>query len=238
MTIKSSWTRGLALHPLGTFQTFDDVMSLTLFDFVSVIHFFPTATVVSLLAFAFALSEQVTIALIATLLAWVASLLSFVAFIIDLILFGWAKHEFGTLNIDASTATAPGELPFCLPISITDYDLHRCAKPFGLTRPTSIISDHMTNFIILLGTWVTFVAFVILLVGGFGTFCGRVVDRRAKRRAADAAAVETAHAKEAAAAAAAAHAQEKIADESAAPATLGKSNWASKFRFGRKAETS
>jgi len=80
--------------------------------------------VVSLLAFAFALSEQVTIALIATLLAWVASLLSFVAFIIDLILFGWAKHEFGTLNIDASTATAPGEPPFCLPFSITDYDLH------------------------------------------------------------------------------------------------------------------
>jgi len=32
VTIKSSWTRGLALHPLGTFQTFDDVMSLTLFD--------------------------------------------------------------------------------------------------------------------------------------------------------------------------------------------------------------
>jgi len=64
------------------------------------------------------------------------------------------------------------------------------------------------------------------------------VDRRAKRRAADAAAVETAHAKEAAAAAAAAHAQEKIADESAPPATPGKPNWASKFRFGKKAETS
>jgi len=61
------------------------------------------------------------------------------------------------------------------------------------------------------------------------------VDRRAKRRAADAAAVETAHAKEAAAAAAAAaHAQEKIADESAPPATPGKPNWASKFRFGKK----
>lgn len=64
------------------------------------------------------------------------------------------------------------------------------------------------------------------------------MDRRAKRRAADAAAVETAHAKEAAAAAAAAHAQEKIADESAPPATPGKPNWASKFRFGKKAETS
>lgn len=63
------------------------------------------------------------------------------------------------------------------------------------------------------------------------------MDRRAKRRAADAAAVETAHAKEAAAAAAA-HAQEKIADESAPPATPGKPNWASKFRFGKKAETS
>ena len=60
------------------------------------------------------------------------------------------------------------------------------------------------------------------------------MDRRAKRRAADAAAVETAHAKEAAAA----HAQEKIADESAPPATPGKPNWASKFRFGKKAETS
>lgn len=70
---------------------------------------FPTATVVSLLAFAFALSEQATVALVATLLAWVASLLTFVAFIIDLILFGWTKHEFGTLNVDASTATASGE---------------------------------------------------------------------------------------------------------------------------------
>lgn len=121
MTIKPSWTRGLALHPLGTFQIFDDVMSLTLFDFISVIHF--PATVVSLLAFAFALSEQVTVALVASLLAWVASLLSFVAFIIDLILFGWSKHEFGRLNIDASTATAPGELPFCLPINM-DHELH------------------------------------------------------------------------------------------------------------------
>lgn len=70
---------------------------------------FPTATVVSLLAFAFALSEQATVALVATLLAWVASLLTFVAFIIDLILFGWTKHEFGTLSVDASTATASGE---------------------------------------------------------------------------------------------------------------------------------
>jgi len=118
-----------------------------------------------------------------------------------------------------------------------DYELHLHTKPNGLTPfSISIISDHMTYFIPPLGTWVTFVAFVILFVGGFGTCCGRAVDRRAKRRAADAAAVETAHAKEAAAAAAAAHAQEKMGDEkAAAPGTLGKSNWASKFRFGKKA---
>lgn len=40
VTIKSPWTRGLALHPLGNaFQTPDDVTSLTSFDLVSVIHF-------------------------------------------------------------------------------------------------------------------------------------------------------------------------------------------------------
>lgn len=95
----------------------------------------------------------------------------------------------------------------------------------------------MTNFIVPLGTWVTFVAFILLFVGGFSTCCGRAVDRRAQRRAADAAAVEAAHAKEAADAAAA-HAQEKVGEQEAGVATHGKSNWASKFRFGKKAEAS
>ena len=100
------------------------------------------------------------------------------------------------------------------------------------------MSDHVTNFIVPLGTWVTFVAFILLFVGGFSTCCGRAVDRRAQRRAADAAAVEAAHAKEAAEAAAAAHAQEKVGEQEAGVATHGKSNWASKFRFGKKAEAS
>jgi len=100
------------------------------------------------------------------------------------------------------------------------------------------MSDHVTNFIVPLGTWVTFVAFIILFVGGFSTCCGRAVDRRAQRRAADAAAVEAAHAKEAADAAAAAHVQEKVGEQEAGVATLGKSNWASKFRFGKKTEAS
>jgi hypothetical protein len=61
------------------------------------------------LAAALSLSEHVTVALVATLTAWIASLLTLVALIIDLVLYGWTKHQFQTLNIGADTDTAPGK---------------------------------------------------------------------------------------------------------------------------------
>ncbi|KAF5347335.1 hypothetical protein D9756_009898 [Leucocoprinus leucothites] len=171
--ITPPWTRGLALHPI--------------------------ATIVSLLAFALALSEHVTVALAATLTAWLASLLTFTAFIIDLILFGWSKHQFGKIDIGAHAATAPG-------------------------------------------TWVTFVAFIILFIGGLGTCCGRISDRRAQRKATDAAAAETAHTRDTTAATATTEDKaetEKAGSVGAAEGTskaAGKSGWASKFKFGKKAQ--
>lgn len=69
----------------------------------------PTATVVSLLAAALALSEHITVALFATLTAWIASLITVIAFIIDIALFAWTKHQFKKLGVEANTKTGPGK---------------------------------------------------------------------------------------------------------------------------------
>jgi len=185
VVISSPWTRGLAVHPV--------------------------ATAVSLFATALALSEHVTVALIATLTAWLASLITLIAFIIDIALFAWTKHQFKKLNVEAHTKTGPG-------------------------------------------FWLTFIAFILLSIGGASTCLGRIRNKRAQRSAAPAV-VETANVK-------ATHTHERsastpppanAADEEAAHTTsngtdekadhsdhvqpapaAAKSGWASKFKFGKK----
>ncbi|KAF9444249.1 hypothetical protein P691DRAFT_763573 [Macrolepiota fuliginosa MF-IS2] len=83
VTIAASWTRGLAVHPV--------------------------ATVVSLLATALALSEHVTVALMATLTAWLASLLTFIAFAIDIALYVWTRRQFRKLDVGSHTKPGPGK---------------------------------------------------------------------------------------------------------------------------------
>jgi len=81
-TVKASWTRGLAVHPV--------------------------ATAVTLLALLFSLSTHITVTLIASLMSFLAALLTLIAFAIDIALFALVKHEMNKLDIGANTITAPG----------------------------------------------------------------------------------------------------------------------------------
>jgi hypothetical protein len=80
--IDSSWTRGLAVHPVATAVTF--------------------------LALLLSLSTHITVTLIASLMSFLAALLTLIAFAIDIALFALVKHEMNKLEIGASTITAPG----------------------------------------------------------------------------------------------------------------------------------
>ncbi|EKM76195.1 hypothetical protein AGABI1DRAFT_115948 [Agaricus bisporus var. burnettii JB137-S8] len=82
VTIAPSWTRGLAIHPV--------------------------AAVVSLLAVLLALSQHLTIALWATLIAWLAGLLTFIAFLCDVVLFAHTRTQFKKLNLGTRTIPGPG----------------------------------------------------------------------------------------------------------------------------------
>jgi len=110
VTIASSWTRGLAVHPVAAATT--------------------------LIALALSFSTHITITLVASLMSFLAALITLIAFAIDIALYAWTKHEFGTLGIGAKTVTAPG-------------------------------------------FWLTFVAFILLLIGGCTVCFGRRRDRSA-----------------------------------------------------------
>ncbi|EMD32824.1 hypothetical protein CERSUDRAFT_118517 [Gelatoporia subvermispora B] len=82
VTIGSSWTRGLAVHPV--------------------------AAGVSLIALLFSLSTHVTMILLASLLSFLAATLTLIAFAIDIALYAFVKHEMGHFSdVSKTTDTAP-----------------------------------------------------------------------------------------------------------------------------------
>ncbi|KZP08884.1 pali-domain-containing protein [Athelia psychrophila] len=80
VTIGSSWTRGLAVHPVATGVTF----------------------IALLLSF----STHVTVTLLSSLVSFLAALITLIAFAIDIALFAYVKHKMR--GIDQSTKTGPG----------------------------------------------------------------------------------------------------------------------------------
>ncbi|EGN94688.1 hypothetical protein SERLA73DRAFT_114128 [Serpula lacrymans var. lacrymans S7.3] len=82
-TIASSWTRGLAVHPVATGVTF----------------------VALLLSF----STHVTVTLFASIVSFLAALLTLLAFVIDIALFAWVKQQMSKLDdVSETTITGPG----------------------------------------------------------------------------------------------------------------------------------
>ncbi|KAJ3808518.1 hypothetical protein F5876DRAFT_78667 [Lentinula aff. lateritia] len=105
--ISSSWTRGLAVHPVATAVTF--------------------------IALLFSFSSHVTVTLIASILSFLAALLTLIAFAIDIALYAFLHHEIGKISsIQGSTDTAPGFwLTF---VSLILLLLAGCTVCFGRRR--------------------------------------------------------------------------------------------------------
>ncbi|KAJ7255425.1 hypothetical protein B0H12DRAFT_1233044 [Mycena haematopus] len=79
--IGSSWTRGLAVHPVATAVTF--------------------------IAFAMSFSTHHMVTLLASLTAFLAALLTLIAFAIDIALYAFVHHEIGKLpDVDGHTTTS------------------------------------------------------------------------------------------------------------------------------------
>ncbi|KIM89932.1 hypothetical protein PILCRDRAFT_812712 [Piloderma croceum F 1598] len=83
VTIGSSWTRGLAVHPVATGVIF--------------------------VALLLSLSSHITVTLLASIVSFLAALITLIAFAIDIALFAFVKHEMKKLTgVSSSTNTAPG----------------------------------------------------------------------------------------------------------------------------------
>ncbi|KAF5375443.1 hypothetical protein D9615_007976 [Tricholomella constricta] len=81
--IGSSWTRGLAIHPVATGVTF--------------------------LAFAMSFSQHVTVTLVASLTSFLAAFITLIAFAVDIALFAYLKHQVNKLpKIEAKTSPGAG----------------------------------------------------------------------------------------------------------------------------------
>ncbi|KAF9502129.1 pali-domain-containing protein [Pleurotus eryngii] len=81
--IGSSWTRGLAVHPVATAITF----------------------VALLLSF----SQHITVTLVSSIVSFFAALLTLIAFAIDIALFVYVRHQVKKINgIDPNTNAGPG----------------------------------------------------------------------------------------------------------------------------------
>ncbi|KAG7087714.1 hypothetical protein E1B28_013661 [Marasmius oreades] len=105
--IGSSWTRGLAIHPVATAVTF--------------------------IAFLLSFSTHVTITLISSVVSFLAALITLIAFAVDIALYAFLKHEAGNVNdVRANTKTAPGFwLTF---VSLILLLLAGCTVCFGRRR--------------------------------------------------------------------------------------------------------
>ncbi|KAF8841659.1 hypothetical protein BDN67DRAFT_989636 [Paxillus ammoniavirescens] len=80
--ISSSWTRGLAVHPVACAVTF----------------------VALLLSF----SQHITVTLIASLVSFLAATITLIAFAIDIALYAYFKNAMGNLGFGSQTITGPG----------------------------------------------------------------------------------------------------------------------------------
>ncbi|KAF8968778.1 hypothetical protein BDZ97DRAFT_328267 [Flammula alnicola] len=127
-TVKASWTRGLAVHPVG-----EPLMNLMISE-TQVKPCIISATAVTFIAFLLSFSSHITVTLIASMVSFLAALLTLIAFAIDIALFALVDHAMKGLGIGANTNTAPG-------------------------------------------FWMTFVAFILLLLAGCTVCFGRRRDR-------------------------------------------------------------
>lgn len=83
VTIGSSWTRGLAVHPVATAVTF--------------------------VALLLSLSSHITVTLLSSFASFLAALITLIAFSIDIALFAYVKQQMKKLNnAGANTITGPG----------------------------------------------------------------------------------------------------------------------------------
>ncbi|KIM65422.1 hypothetical protein SCLCIDRAFT_112666 [Scleroderma citrinum Foug A] len=83
VTIGSSWTRGLAVHPAAAGVTF--------------------------IALLLALSQHITVTLFTSLVSFIAALIAFIAFIIDIALYAYVKNKMENLGFSSgATVTGPG----------------------------------------------------------------------------------------------------------------------------------
>lgn len=106
VTIGSSWTRGLAIHPV--------------------------AAGVTLIALAMSFSQHITVTLVSSLVSFLAALLTLIAFAIDIALYAYFKNQMGNLISDESTITGPGFwLTF---VSLILLLLAGCTVCFGRRR--------------------------------------------------------------------------------------------------------
>ncbi|KAG6332459.1 hypothetical protein ID866_6631 [Astraeus odoratus] len=117
ITIGSSWTRGLAVHPV--------------------------ATGVSFIALLLATSQHITITLFASLVAFIAALITFIAFIIDIALLAYVRNQMENLGLSGvvlDPATKLLQLGFWLTFtSLILLLLGGCTVCFGRRR------DRMAN---------------------------------------------------------------------------------------------
>lgn len=103
--IGSSWTRGLAIHPVGMQEFRVSLWSVT----TDGTCFVRAATVATVIALALSLSSNLAVELAASITSLVVAFLTILAFIVDIALFGHTKHEFNQL-IGWRTSTGPGTL--------------------------------------------------------------------------------------------------------------------------------
>lgn len=107
VVIGSSWTRGLAVHPVAAAVTF--------------------------IALLMSFSTHVTVTLVASLTSFLAAFLTLIAFAIDIALYAFVKHEIHNLpDVSGSTLTGPGFwLTF---VSLILLLLAGCTVCFGRRR--------------------------------------------------------------------------------------------------------
>jgi SUR7/PalI family len=104
VTIGSSWTRGLAVHPVGMHSPILDEYYLANFKLP------PSATGVIFIALLLSLSSHITVTLLASIVSFLAALITLIAFAIDIALFAFVKHEMKKLTgVSSNTNTAPGQ---------------------------------------------------------------------------------------------------------------------------------
>ncbi|KAK0201066.1 hypothetical protein DFS33DRAFT_1102559 [Desarmillaria ectypa] len=102
--IGSSWTRGLAVHPVAAAVTF--------------------------IAFLMSFSQHVTVTLFASLTSFLAAMLTLIAFACDIALFAYLKHQVNKLN-DLNPSTKPGPGFWLTFVSFILLLLAGCTVCFG-----------------------------------------------------------------------------------------------------------